>query len=181
MIHERVSHFISQSPQNLTIIYCYYKLFISHSLLPNDPLFRTYSQNWTNNNWAMPWENPTHNIKGKRNQPHHEEIRFAICEQQRHRSACASTQSDQRLCFSLPREYNTSACYIQNFKTLASFWSWATRFESQLVGNPEDRFSRDEAQFIWIHSYWNKACTLVMENTLSMANSATHESSFFVF
>ena len=41
---------------------------------------------------------------------------------------------------------NTSSFYIQNLKTLASFWSWAGRVESHLVGNPEDRFSRDEAQ-----------------------------------
>ena len=40
-----------------------------------------------------------------------------------------------------------------NFKTLASLWSWAGWFESYLVANPEDRFSRDEAQLlgiIWI-------------------------------
>ena len=30
--------------------------------------------------------------------------------------------------------------------TLASFFSWADRFESYLVENPEDRFSRDVAQ-----------------------------------
>ena len=36
--------------------------------------------------------------------------------------------------------------YIQNFKTLASFCSWAGRIESHLVGNPEDRFSRGVAQ-----------------------------------
>ena len=30
--------------------------------------------------------------------------------------------------------------------TLASFWSWAGRFESYLVENPEDRFSHDKAQ-----------------------------------
>ena len=29
--------------------------------------------------------------------------------------------------------------------TLASFLSWADRFEAYLVENPEDRFSRDEA------------------------------------
>ena len=29
--------------------------------------------------------------------------------------------------------------------TLAYLCSWADRFESYLVGNPEDRFSRDEA------------------------------------
>ena len=34
---------------------------------------------------------------------HPEKTCFAICEQQRCRSACASTQSDQRLCYSLPR------------------------------------------------------------------------------
>ena len=32
-----------------------------------------------------------------------ENVSYAICEQQRCRSACASTQSDQHLCCSLPR------------------------------------------------------------------------------
>ena len=46
---------------------------------------------------------------------------YAICEQQRRRSACASAQSDQRLYCSLPRyKYNTSSFYIQNFKPLAN-------------------------------------------------------------
>ena len=45
---------------------------------------------------------------------------YAICEQQRSRSACASTQSDQRLCCSLSGLYNTSTGYSQNFKTLVS-------------------------------------------------------------
>ena len=68
-----------------------------------------------------------------------------ICEQQRRRSACASAQSDQRLCCSLPTFYNTSSFYIRNFKPLSSFCGSTGRFESTLVGNPEDRFSRDEA------------------------------------
>ena len=34
---------------------------------------------------------------------------------------------------------------MQNFKTLASLCSWAGRFESYLVANPEKRFSHDEA------------------------------------
>ena len=72
---------------------------------------------------------------------------IALCEQQRRRSACASAQSDQHLCCSLPRYYNTSSFYIQNFKPLASFCSWAGRFESYLNANSKDRFSRDEAQF----------------------------------
>ena len=39
--------------------------------------------------------------------------------------------------------------------TLASFFSWADWFESYLVENPEDRFSRDKAQIhaiVDIHS-----------------------------
>ena len=72
---------------------------------------------------------------------------FAICEQQRRRSACASVQSDQRLCYSLLRQDNTSCFNIQNFKPLASFYCCAGRFEPYLVGNPQDRFSRDEALF----------------------------------
>ena len=36
--------------------------------------------------------------------------------------------------------------------TLASFFSWADRFESYLVENPEDRVSRDEAHMMWNYS-----------------------------
>ena len=74
-------------------------------------------------------------------EPRHEKICFTIYEQQ----ACASAQSDQRLCYSLPRLYIISSFYIRNFKALASFGGCAGRFVSYLVGNPEDRFSRDEA------------------------------------
>ena len=81
----------------------------------------------------------------RRCEPHHEKICYAICEQQRRRSACASAQSDQRLCCSLPRLYTTSSFYIRNFKPLPSFCGCTGRFESTLVGNPENRFSRDEA------------------------------------
>ena len=71
---------------------------------------------------------------------------LAICEQQRCRSACASVQSDQHLYCSLLWLNNTYTCKIQKFKTLACACSSAGWFESYLVGNPEDRFSRDEAQ-----------------------------------
>ena len=57
---------------------------------------------------------------------------FAICEQQRRRSACASA-------------ITTSTQYSRIFKTLASFCGSAGWFESYLVANPEDRFSRDVA------------------------------------
>ena len=58
---------------------------------------------------------------------------YAIYEQQRHRSTCASAQSEQRLCCSLPRWFNTSCFYIRNFKPLPSSCDCAGRFESTLV------------------------------------------------
>ena len=73
---------------------------------------------------------------------------LAICQQQRCRSACASVQSDQHICCSLPIQYNISSFYIRNFKPLASICSCAGRFESYLVKNPKDRFSHDEAHFL---------------------------------
>ena len=47
----------------------------------------------TNMKWARPCEN----------------VSYALCEQQRRRSACASAQSDQRLCCSLLGFYNISS------------------------------------------------------------------------
>ena len=70
---------------------------------------------------------------------------YATCEQQRHRSACASAQFDQHLCCSLPGLFNTSTCYSQNFKTLTSLCSRAGRFESYLVRR---QVSRDVAHII---------------------------------
>ena len=68
---------------------------------------------------ARPWEN----------------VSYAICKQQRRRSACASLQSAQRLCCSLPRQNDTSSLYIQNFKILAGLCSWAGQFVSCVVGD----------------------------------------------
>ena len=53
--------------------------------------------------------------------------------------------------------YNTYTCQIQNFKTLASLCGCAGRFESYLVANPEDRFSRDEAHIVGANSESSKA------------------------
>ena len=64
-----------------------------------------------------------------------------------------TTKSDQHLCCSLPEEYNTSTCYSRNFKTLASLCGCAGWFESYLVGNPEDRISRDLAHVIQTSPY----------------------------
>ena len=45
-------------------------------------------------------------------------VPYAICDQQRRRSACASAKSDQHLCCSLPRQYDISSIYIGNFMIL---------------------------------------------------------------
>ena len=76
-----------------------------------------------------------------------------VCEQQRHRPACASTQSDQCLCYSLwetpllfaLRKYQIFTWYERNFNFLASLCGWAGWLEIHLVRNPEDRFCRDGA------------------------------------
>ena len=44
-------------------------------------------------------------------------------------------QSDQHLCCLLLRQYDMYTCYIQSFKILASFCSWAGCFESYMVEN----------------------------------------------
>ena len=75
---------------------------------------------WLKCIWAGPWEN----------------VSYVICGQQRRRSACANAQSDQRLCYSLFRQYNISRFYSRNFKTLASYCGCEGRFVSGLVGNP---------------------------------------------
>ena len=45
--------------------------------------------------------------------------------------------------------------YIRNVKPLPIFCGWAGRFASNLVENPEDRFSRDVVQ-IFSKIYGNK-------------------------
>ena len=95
---------------------------------------------------------------------------YAIFQQQRRRSACASAQSARSListfvvgCLEtiIPE---TFTCYIHNFRTLASLWSGVGLFESYVIENTKDRFSRDEAQFrvpeallsLRTSKFWNK-------------------------
>ena len=49
---------------------------------------------------------------------------------------------------SLHRYYNSPSSKIRKIKRLAIFCGCTAWFVSDLVGNPEDRFSRDEAHFI---------------------------------
>ena len=88
--------------------------------------------------WARPWEN----------------VFYAICEQQRRRSACASAQSDQRLCCSLPRQNDTSSLYIRNFKILAGLCSLAGQLVSCLVGDSRRHIFSWRGSIIY-NTCWN--------------------------
>ena len=51
---------------------------------------------------------------------------FGVCEKQRCRPACASVQSDQRLCYLCIGKYHIFTCYEGNFNFLASLCSGKT-------------------------------------------------------
>ena len=86
-----------------------------------------------------------------------ENLSSGVCKQHRRRPACASAQSDQRLCYSLSGKYHMWTCSRWNFNFLTSPCNWADWFETRFVGNPEDRFCRDEAHIMsnlweaWYH------------------------------
>ena len=94
-------------------------------------VFSMYNVHVHQSIWAKPWEN----------------MSYAICEQQRRRSACAPAQSDQRLCCSLSRQNDTSSLYMRNFKILAGLCSWTGQFVSCLVGDSRRHI------FSWRGSY----------------------------
>ena len=52
-----------------------------------------------------------------------ENLSSGIGEQHRHRSACASVQSDQSLCYLLIGKYHIKTCYKRSFNILASLCS----------------------------------------------------------
>ena len=156
-------------------------MFVSHCLI-----LECQFSNKNTTKWAMSWENllmPYANNKGA-DQPAHTrttkaQISLRIREQQRRRSACTSVQSDQHLCCSLPRKYNISSFYIWNFKPLANFFcSCADQFESYLVENPKDRFSRDEAQ-IWDMVGWNEA-QMALHHAYGDVHAITWKTTFFI-
>ena len=97
-----------------------------------------------------------------------ENLSSGVCEQHRRRPACASAQSDQRLCYSLFEMYYMLTCYRWNFNFLASLCSWGDLFETRFVGNPEDRFSRVAVQMLsaylasGIVTCWDRADLLAL-------------------
>ena len=74
---------------------------------------------------------------------------YAISEQQRRRSAFSLRSLISAFVIRCIESIIPLGYYNQAFKSLASFNCWAGLFESYLVTDPEDRFSRDEAQIIF--------------------------------
>ena len=70
---------------------------------------------------------------------------FCICENKDADQLRGNREADQRLCF----RYTDSAIPLlpkSEISRLAIFSGCTARFMSDLVGNPEDRFSHNEAQ-----------------------------------
>ena len=70
---------------------------------------------------------------------------FFICENKDADQLRGNGEADQRLCFRY-KDSTIPLLPIQNFKPLAIFCSCTAWFVSDLVGNPEDRFSQNQAQ-----------------------------------
>ena len=70
---------------------------------------------------------------------------FCICENKDADQLRGSREADQRLCFRYTDSIIPLLSKSENFKLLAIFCGCTARFVSDLVGNPEDRFSQNEA------------------------------------
>ena len=75
------------------------------------------------------------------NEPHREKTSFCICENKDTDQLRGNRKADQRLCF----HYTDSTIPLLSRSEISSC---AARFMSDLVGNPEDRFSHDKAQIL---------------------------------
>ena len=72
---------------------------------------------------------------------------FCICENKDADQLRGNREADQRLCFRNTDRTIPLLPKIRNFKSLAFFNDCPPRFVSDLVGNPEDRFSDVAAHF----------------------------------
>ena len=72
---------------------------------------------------------------------------FSICENKGADKLHNNCAADQRLYFRY-----TSSSQILNFKPLAFYCGCTFRFVSDLVGNPEDRFSHDAGHIAYQYS-----------------------------
>ena len=82
------------------------------------------------------------------NEPRHEKTGFCLCKNKGADQLCSNCTADQRLCIRYTDSANSSSTYIQNFKHLAFSCDCTGWFVSDLVGNPEDQFSRVMVQIV---------------------------------
>ena len=72
---------------------------------------------------------------------------FCICENKDANQLRGNRKGDQRLCV---RYTNSTIPLLPMSEILRLFFSWTASFNmSDQVGNPEDRFSQNEAQFMY--------------------------------
>ena len=100
--------------------------------------------------WSLNCEEWISNFESSSGKLKHWENLTVACEQHRRSSACASAQSDQRLCCSLSGRYNIPTSTMQSFNILTSLCSWAGWFEFDAIGNLKDRFSGVEIYMVII-------------------------------
>ena len=73
---------------------------------------------------------------------------FGLCENKGADQLCSNCKADQLLCFLYTDRTISLLLKYKNFKLLACFCDCTGRFVSDLVGNPEDRFSHVAAHIL---------------------------------
>ena len=81
-------------------------------------------------------------------EPCHEKTGFCICENKDADQLRGNREADQRLCFRHTDSTIPLLPIYEISKPLVIFCGCTTRFVWDLVGNPEDRFSQNEALII---------------------------------
>ena len=96
------------------------------------------------------------------NEPRHEKTGFLYrCENKDANQLRGNREADQRLCFRYMASTIPLLPKFKIFKPLAIFCDCTARFVSDLVRNPEDRFSRNEAQIkprVFFSFLWCTSC-----------------------
>ena len=74
-------------------------------------------------------------------------LTFYLCENKDADQLCGNREADQRLCFRYMARQSSSS-YLRNFDPLALLCGCTAWFVSELVGNPENRYSHNEAHML---------------------------------
>ena len=88
---------------------------------------------------------------------------FCLCENKGADQLRSNCEADQRLCFRYSDSTILLLLIAKTFKPLACFCHCTGRFVSDLVGNPEDRFSRVAAHLTKMLSIYRYCDTLITE------------------